>query len=297
METRKLAGFVRTVETGSITRAAAELGLAQPALSQHLASLEAELGVKLLDRTRRGVTPTAAGQAVYSRAQLALRIVADLREAAQQKSTDMRGTVPIGLLPTVASRLVQNLVEQVQASHPQIRLQFAITGEIALMQEIEAGRLDIAILSQRPADPDVLSKKLPSEQLFVLASKKLQLKSRPTTNYLARLPWITSRPANAIRKLVDATLASDGLTPNIVAEIDSLEVVLRMVEDGFGVTVLPGGAIPPKTRLSIAPFFGVSRSLFLCRRQSLMPEAAFVHNIMTRLALENSIDHRRLLGS
>ena len=97
MDSRRLRYFVQIVDSGSITRAAAVTGVAQPALSQQLAVLEHELKVKLLERSPFGVTPTAAGRILYTRSQAILRQFDELRQAVHREVQPLSGEVTIGM--------------------------------------------------------------------------------------------------------------------------------------------------------------------------------------------------------
>ena len=101
MELRQLRYFVRVVEQGSMSRAALDLDVVQPALSQQITRLESELATRLLQRTPRGVTPTEAGLAFFREAQLALRHADQAARAAAQAR--LTGSVSVGLSPTTAS--------------------------------------------------------------------------------------------------------------------------------------------------------------------------------------------------
>src|SRR4029078_11225351 len=104
MDARRLRYFVQIVERGSITRAAALSGIAQPALSQQLAVLENELKVKLLDRSVSGVTATPAGKILYTHAQPVLRQVEDMRQAVHREMQPLSGAVNLGMSPTMVRR-------------------------------------------------------------------------------------------------------------------------------------------------------------------------------------------------
>lgn len=103
MELRQLRYFARIVETGSMGRAALDLNIGVSALSQQIARLENELAIRLLQRTSRGVTPTSAGLAFYSQAQLALRHADDAILAAREAR--LSGHVSVGMAPSTASVL------------------------------------------------------------------------------------------------------------------------------------------------------------------------------------------------
>src|SRR3569833_1980855 len=133
MDSRRLRYFVQIVDSGSITRAAALSGVAQPALSQQLAILENELKVKLLDRSVSGVTPTAAGRILYARAQAILRQFEDLREAVHREEKPLSGTVILGMPPTMVSSFGLPLIERVCTQHPEMHLEIREVGSVLLV--------------------------------------------------------------------------------------------------------------------------------------------------------------------
>jgi DNA-binding transcriptional LysR family regulator len=293
MDMRRLAAFVRIVETGSISRAAEEFGVAQPALSQQLAVLERELAAKLFERSRRGVTATPAGRALYSRANIVLRLVNEFGDVTKRASEDLSGIVPVGLLPSVANKIGLPLLKALRSSHPHIQLQLNVTGEAELTQQLQDGRSDMAVMSQRPTHGDLTARKLVAERLVALASPKTSKGFASDVSKFAALPWISTRKGHSVRRIVDAALAREGLTANVVAEIDSLEILMSAVEAGLGVAVLPLGAVPARARLRIEPFFDLTRSLYICRRTALTPAAEEVFAVLGETAKIMTVDEQK----
>src|SRR5215207_7490249 len=118
---RRLKYFVKIVDIGSLTQAAEVLFIAQPALSQQLATLEGEVRQQLLVRTKRGVTPTEAGMVLYRHAQLILRQCDQAQSDMQAAGRGLSGSVSIGLAPgTVAAGLALPLLRLLRARHPGI---------------------------------------------------------------------------------------------------------------------------------------------------------------------------------
>jgi len=146
MELRQLRYFVRIVELGSMTRAAADLFIAQPALSQQLASLEHELGVRLLSRSYRGVTPTEQGEVFYRHAQSMLRMMERLRSDVQQVGDQPTGVVSIGMPTSVANVLAAPLVTEAHARYPGIRLQISEGLSGYLKELVVNGRVQMSVL-------------------------------------------------------------------------------------------------------------------------------------------------------
>ena len=123
MNIRRLQYFVKIVDIGSLTQAADVLHVAQPALSQQLATLEAEVRQQLLLRTTRGVTPTEAGKVLYRHAQLILRQCEQAKSEMSASNAGINGAVSVGLAPgTAAAGLALPLLRTTRARHPGILL-------------------------------------------------------------------------------------------------------------------------------------------------------------------------------
>jgi LysR family nitrogen assimilation transcriptional regulator len=151
MDLRQLKYFVQIAESGNFSRAAEVLGVAQPSLSQQMRNLEDELGVELLARHARGVTPTELGQQLCDHARRILLEVDRAKEALRSRSANPSGRVSVGL-PTSACRgLSLSLFQALAERQPNITLHLveAMTGY--LDELIQAGRLDVALLYDHKA--------------------------------------------------------------------------------------------------------------------------------------------------
>jgi LysR family transcriptional regulator, nitrogen assimilation regulatory protein len=292
MDTRRLRYFVQIVDSGSITRAAALSGVAQPALSQQLAVLENDLKVKLLDRSVSGVTPTAAGRILYARAQSILRQFDDLREAVHREVRPLSGTVIVGMPPTMLTRFGLPLIGKVCTQHPEMHLQIREEGSLVLDELIASGKVDMALTATRPAG-DVLGEEMLTEQIILMHPPSLTVPASATLAELARLPWILPRRPNAIRALIDSAFASHNLSANVVVEIDSLHSAMEAVRRGFGVGATTLGAVRDDLEASTlrARALGSSplmRSMYLARRRApaLTLAAEFVHGLLRDIAAE-----------
>jgi DNA-binding transcriptional LysR family regulator len=292
MDTRRLRYFVQIVDSGSITRAAAISGVAQPALSQQLAILENDLKVRLLERSVSGVTPTAAGRILYARAQAILRQFDDLRDAVHREARPLSGTVIVGMPPTMLSRFGLPLIGKVCTQHPEMHLQIREEGSLVLDELLTSGKIELTISATRPQGV-VIGEEILTEQIVLMYPPSLALPVDATLADLARLPWILPRRPNAIRTLIDAAFASNNLSANVVVEIDSLHSAMDAVRRGFGVGATTMGAIKDDLEADTlrARALGDSplmRSMYLARRRSpaVTPAADFVHGILRDIAAE-----------
>jgi LysR family transcriptional regulator, nitrogen assimilation regulatory protein len=292
MDSRRLRYFVQIVDSGSITRAAAASGVAQPALSQQLAILENELKVKLLERSVSGVTPTAAGRILYARAQAILRQFEELREAVHREVKPLAGTVIVGMPPTMLSRFGLPLIEKVCTQHPEMHLQIREEGSHLLHELLAGGKIELAISAMRP-EGEVIGEEIFSEAIVLMYPPSMSLPESASLAELARLPWVVPRRPNSIRTLIDAAFASNNLSLNVVVEIDSLYSAIETVRRGVGVGAMTIGAMREQLEagtLRARPIGAVPlvRSMYLTQRRlpALTAAAQFVHGILRDLAAE-----------
>ena len=242
MNLRRLKYFVKIVDIGSLTQAADVLHIAQPALSQQLATLEGEVRQQLLLRTKRGVTPTEAGKVLYRHAQLILRQCEQARVDMDAAGQGLQGAVSVGLAPgTAAAALALPLLRTVRARHPGVLLYLNETYGSTLSELIMNGRMDLAVLyGGRTAVHGLAFVPLLKEQLFVVGPSSLPAPPQQVPlRLLADLDLYLARPYNVVRKMVDEAFAGIGLVPRVVAEIESASTLTAVIADGLGATILP----------------------------------------------------------
>jgi LysR family transcriptional regulator, nitrogen assimilation regulatory protein len=293
VDSRRLRYFVQIVDSGSITRAAAVTGVAQPALSQQLAVLENELKVKLLERSPFGVTPTAAGRILYARAQAILRQFDELRQAVHREVQPLSGEVMIGMSPTMVPRFAFALIEKVCTQHPEMHLQIREEGSAALNELLSNGRIELSISPTRPDNEAIVGDELLTEPVFVMYPPAWSVPDDAPLEALAALPWIVPRRPNSIRAIVDGVFAAASLTPYVAVELDSLHNVIETVRRGLGVGAMVAGAIQTDLdagTLRARPLGSSSplRPMFLARRRTpaLSRPAQFVYDALLDIAVD-----------
>lgn len=245
MDLRQLEYFVRVAELGSFTRAAAALGVAQPALSRQVRLLEVELRQNLLKRHGRGAQPTEAGALLLEHARGILHQVARAHDELARLRGGPTGRVALGLPPSVARALAVPLMRAFRADMPQARLAITEGLSAAMLEALVAGRLDIAVLYNAPAAPGLEITALASEELLLVqrAGDTPQPDTPLTLAELAQLPLVIPSRPNAIRMHVEAELASAGLQPDVAMEIDGVPAILDLVAGGAGCAVLSRHAV------------------------------------------------------
>ncbi|ECG1706941.1 tricarballylate utilization LysR family transcriptional regulator TcuR [Salmonella enterica subsp. enterica] len=244
MELRQLRYFVRIIETGSMGSAAQDLDIGVSALSQQMSRLENELAIRLLQRTSRGVTPTNAGLAFYSQAQLALRHADDAILAAREAR--LSGHVSVGMAPSTASILGIPFIHAMQENYADVRLHVVESLSGNLERMINTRQIDLAIVFQKDKILRWSARPILEEQLFLIGSHALlaALHDNPITpEQLAGIPLIMPSQGHGLRGRLDAVCQEHALNVEIVAEIDGLALLMRAVRDGLGATLQPGAAI------------------------------------------------------
>jgi LysR family tcuABC transcriptional regulator len=244
MELRQLRYFVKVVEAGSMSRAALDLDLVQSALSQQISRLESELSTRLLQRSAKGVVPTEAGLAFFREAQLVLRHAEQAARAAQQSR--LTGTVSVGLAPSTASVLGLPLIRAMRERYPDVRLHMveSLSGHLSAM--LNARQLDLAVLFDTDPARRWSVTPLLQEKLFLIRSRQGLAVPGPDRIRMARLqgvPLILPTGPHGLRSTLDAAFARARVVPKVVAEIDSLALLMEAVDAGLGCTVQPWAAV------------------------------------------------------
>jgi LysR family transcriptional regulator, regulatory protein for tcuABC len=296
MELRQLRYFVRVVECGSLTRAAADLEVVQSALSQQILRLETELSTRLLRRTSQGSLPTEAGLAFFREAQLTLRHADEAMRAA--KHSRLMGAVSVGLAPTACSVLGMPLILAVKEKYPDVRLQIveSLSGHLAGM--LNARQLDLAVLYGTHTARRWSVTPLLEERLYLIQSKDRP--ALPTAGDtvalcdLAAVPLILPSGSHGLRSALEAAFTRAGLQPTIAAEIDSLTTLMESVDAGLGATIQPWAATrriadaASKFKLSELVDPGAVRRSYLCSlsNDELSPAALAARVVLAVCARE-----------
>lgn len=172
IEFRQLHYFVTIVDARSITQASTVLHIAQPALSQQIKDLEHTLGVKLLHRSIKGVTPTLEGAALYSHAQHILSLRDQTKDIVKTASGVISGHVRLGIPSSISMILAAPLVAALKKSYPGILLELYESPSTYLSAQLLDGRVDLSLLVDRVPAPGVIASPLVNERVLLVQSKR-----------------------------------------------------------------------------------------------------------------------------
>lgn len=292
MDIRILRYFVAIVDSGSLTKAAERVLVAQPALSHHLATLESELGVQLLLRTSKGIKPTDAGMTLYRHARSIMKQLETATHEVRNAASTVSGTVAIGLPTTVAAVLAMPLLKAVRTTYPAVKLQLFESMSGYITELLANARLDFAVLFRVADTRSVELEPLAEEALCLMGQRDLAptfARDQDTIELheIGSLPLVLPSGGQGLRSLVERSFAEVRITPNIVAELDSLPCLLGAAEQGIAFTILPTATLAATGKeistWQITP--AIRRTLSLCWPQAVprTPAALAVEGLLRTL--------------
>ena len=295
MDIRRLKSFIVIVDTGSITRAADVLHIAQPALSQQLAALEDHFRQKLLIRSQQGVSMTEAGKAVYRHAQIILRQMDQAQADVTAAGSTLVGRVSVGLVPfSSAATLSVDLLTETRKRHPGILLHLTESVGQTYSQMIMNGRLEMALIHGTGPIKGVRFEPVFTEEFHLVAHKDFGIEPGDAplpVSALNDLPLLLPPPYNFVRRAIDLAFTRGRLSLNVVAEVEIVRTLGRAVSRGVGATIMPRAIAERIVAESAEPIVSrvvtprIEETLSLCvSDQSEMSEPALaVRSILMEL--------------
>jgi len=248
LDLRQLKYFAKVVESGSFSKAANQLRVAQPALSQHVRRMEEELGVTLLYRGAQGVTPTEAGERLMRHSKRILAEFAEIHDSVRGEAVAPRGEVRFGMPGTVGELLAAPLIEAAKERYPDVRIRVVEAMSGYILEWLKQGKVDLAMIYST-SDPRGLAVHHGlSEEICLFTTTNASVpagfaRSTVKLKDAAVLPLIVPGPGHGLRDLIEeaALLARVSIEPAV--EIDSYNQIKKLVTRGLGYGILPRMAV------------------------------------------------------
>jgi LysR family transcriptional regulator, nitrogen assimilation regulatory protein len=270
MELRQLRYFLRVADLKSFSRAAATVGIAQPALSRQIRKLEEELGADLFYRDGRGAILTDAGKQYCEKLRTLLRQLDQAGTEVMATKDVPAGEVLLGVPPQLGAVLIAQLIQRFRDRFPLARLRVSEAFSYQIAEWLSAGRIDVGFVYE-PLEYRHLEKVLMVEEMLYVVSHPgdpLTAGCSVPFHTILELPLIVPDLPSTLRARVEDVAARRGAAPRYSIEVDSLPAIKRLVRDGAGYTILPHAAVSDEVThglLSAAPIVDppVSRPLAL----------------------------------
>ena len=244
MELHQLRYFHAVARAGSFTRAAEELGIGQPSLSQQIRALEKKIGTPLFERLGRSLRLTAFGEALLEPAQRILQQVAMAENSLANLREGVRGRLRVGVIPTILPYWIAPRIVDFHKAFPEVDLQLVEDSTPRLVEQLQSGDLDIAVASLPVKNPDIICSELFREPLFLAVSKQHPLAGRPTVDLraFADEPLLLLKEGHCLRDNVLMACTRARAELRSVFETNQLESIFQLIRAGFGVTLVPAMA-------------------------------------------------------
>ena len=244
MDFRQLRYFVAVYEEGHVGRAAERLSLSQPALSQQIRHLEESLDVSLFERSSKRLLPTLAAHTLYNHAVPLLDGLQQAREALRNFKGQSLRTLAIGVLQTVHSGLVPQMLERVRTAQPHLVVQIYELSGMEVERRLLNGSLDIGISYLPPGQPGLHGLLLYEDELKLVipANHPLREFKKVSLAQAAELPMLLLGEEFQVRQIWQTQLANLGRRAHVQAELNNMTGILDSLAHTKLVTVLPGRA-------------------------------------------------------
>ena len=247
MNLKQLEYFVQVAEIGSLSKAAVVLGIAQPALSRHVRSLEIELREYVFVRNGRGITLTEAGKRLFDHSVAILRRVDQARADMGANRDEPAGQVTVGLPPSIGRQITVALIERFKTRFPAARMAIVEGLSTHVVEWVTTGRVDVGLIYNPEAQPDLDITPLLQEHLGLVSPEggsATPLKMRD----LSRYKLIVPERVHTMRRLLETQAALAGVKLDIAWEVSSVPSIIDLVCAGYGHAVLSASGVAASAR-------------------------------------------------
>jgi DNA-binding transcriptional LysR family regulator len=254
MDTEALRTFLAIHDHGGISSAADRLHRSQPAISRRIALLEGQLGVTLFERVAGGVVLSEAGQALLPYAKLVMAALMDCRAVVADLRSGMAGPLSLAVVGTLAGADLTRALKQFTAEHPRVDIRLRTANSSEVSDLVRSGDVAIGLRYHRDRAPELRCVELSAERLQIVCWPSHPLAGSPVRSLkrLAGERWlafpVTARTIETAVEAFFARLSAAGGMQVDRVPVDSLTAQKRLVEAGYGLAVLPDGAIQEEIR-------------------------------------------------
>lgn len=256
---KQLRYFDALARLGHFGRAAESCSISQPALSMQIKELEEQVGTPLVERNARQVRLTALGEEFATRIRDILSAVDDLTDLARASHDHLAGRMRIGIIPTIAPYLLPRLIGRLAQSHPALDIRVRETVTQKLIEELNEGRLDTAIVALPISEPSLTEVALFSEDFVLVRPQDESNLPVPDPESLARMRLLLLEEGHCFRDQALSFCRLSSGPPREMLDGSSLSTLVQMVGAGIGVTLIPEMSVLVETRgtaVSVARFAG-----------------------------------------
>jgi DNA-binding transcriptional LysR family regulator len=256
MDLRRLEVFAKVAELSSFSRAAETLFLTQPTVSEHVRSLEDELGVQLLDRLGRGATPTPAGRLLLGYARRILALAAEARQAIDHFQGRLRGQLVLGGSTIPGEYVLPGLVGLFKTKYPEISISLLVGSTLQVCRWVEEGRVEVAVVGARPTSRVLEARELMADEIVVIvpADHRWVGRESVTAAEVQAEPLVLRERGSGSRDALERAITAAGLDLGafrVAGEMGSTQAVKQAVRAGIGIAFISRRAVRDECRAGL----------------------------------------------
>lgn len=259
--------FIKVVEEQNFSKAAKQLHMTQPAVSQYIRSLETTMGIKLLERTNKYVCLNKAGEIVYHHAKEITELYGKMRHLVEDLSNQATGKLSVGASYTFGEYILPGIIAELKESFPNIEAAVTISNTSVIAGLVMSHQLDVGIVEGRFKErPELQSEVFAQDQMIIFSSPDhaLAQSQKPITiKQLAEQTWILRESGSGTREAAENVFRQYNFSPSSMMQFSSTQPIKAMVEAGTGISLLSEWAIQKELRygdLEILPVEGMPYS-------------------------------------
>lgn len=242
---QSLIVFITVAEKRNFTRAAEELHMTQPAVSQYVRILERTLGTTLLERSNKHVRLNKAGEIVYHHAKEIVGLYSRMQDLVDDMMHQASGALALGASYTFGEYVLPRIIARLQAQYPLVRPSITIGNTKQICEGVASNELDVGIVEGEFKHEKLLIEPFAEDHMHIMVSTEHRLANREKVKpaELGEDTWIVREPGSGTREAAEAMFARFGFRPLHFMEFGSTQLIKESVEAGLGVTLLSRWAV------------------------------------------------------
>jgi DNA-binding transcriptional LysR family regulator len=286
-----LRGFYYTAEKGTVSAAAAHMGRRQSSITHQIKNLEQELGAQLFDRSHGRMILTEEGAALLAKAVTIFETIKEMRDLLHPQLGELHGEISLVTTHAVLLYYLPPHIAEFQRLSPGVNFRLTGGGLDKILENLHTGQADFSIASLESVPESLDFKQLFRTKPVLIQARdsKWSLDDPLTLDQIARLPFISFPDSSTIAQAIKKRFSEEGLTLNVVQELDNFELVKRFVELDLGLAILDEYALEAKDKTKIHlhaldSYFKERSYGIITRKKSYMPPAshAFIQKLLRK---------------
>lgn len=293
---QQLLVFLKVAEVGNFSRAAVELHMTQPAVSQHIQALEQRMGTKLLERTNKYVRLNRAGEIVYHHGKEIFQTYQRMNELVNDLVFLGKGEVSIGASYTFGEYILPRIIAQLRSQYPLIIPKITIANTLNIAEMVALQQLDIGIIEGHFKQETLIIEPFDEDKMFVIvsANHRLSHKTQIQLSDLQEDTWILREVGSGTREAAETMFTTYDFSPKEIMEFGSTQIIKESVEAGVGISLLSHWSVRKEANFGSLNLLKVNGNPII-RKFSIIRKKTEFHTKASEIFIEIVRMHKALI--